>query len=61
METVEKNSATGMGRQTGVRPVLQGGDIDGPAFWVGVMGDVRRNDEGGGGHPCWAPTSDHRE
>ena len=51
----------GGGIWTGVRPVLQGGDTGVPDVWDGVLGAVRRDDLGGGGHPCGVSKADHWE
>ena len=51
----------GGGRQPGVSPVLQGGDTGGPVIQLGVLGSVRRNDAGGGGHLRGVSKSYQRE
>ena len=51
MAEAGKAVTTGGGRQSGVIPVLQGGDTGGTDVWVGVLDFFRRNDVGGGGHP----------
>ena len=47
-----KTVVTGGGLNPGVSPVLKGGGTGGPAVQVVLMGAVRRDDVGGGGHPC---------
>ena len=61
MSLVGKASATGGGSQSGVRLVIHGGNTGGPAIWIGVLGDVRRNDGDGGEHPCGVTNPYHRE
>ena len=54
-------AATGGWGQTGIKPVIQGGGTYSPTVRVGVMGDVRRDDEVGGWHPYGFPPSDNEE
>ena len=51
----------GGGGKHGVSPIILGSDTDGPAVWIRVLGAVRCDDEGSGGHPCGVPLPDHRE
>ena len=48
-----KAITAGGGGHPGARTILQGGDTGIPDVQVGVLGDVRRDDTGGGGYPCW--------
>ena len=41
--------------------IEQGGGTGGPTVRVGVVGDIRRNDKGGGGHPLGVFPSDLAE
>ena len=54
MEKVGEAAATRGDIQPDIGPVLQGSGS--PTVWVGFMGDVRRNDEFGGGYPHGVPT-----
>ena len=47
--------------QTGISPVLQGGDTGGPDVQVRVLGYVKRDDEVSGRHPCGVSKADHWE
>ena len=58
-EKVGEATATGGGGKPGIGPVLQGGGIGSPTVWVGVMGYVRHDDDGGGGHSRGVPILDH--
>ena len=55
METFGGSAITGGGGKPGISPVIQGDDTRSLTFRFGVMGDVRRNDEGGGGNPFGVP------
>ena len=59
LDEVGEVAATGGGIQPGIRPVIQGSGTGSINVRVGVMGDVRRDDEGGGGQPQEVPTSYH--
>ena len=61
MEKVREAAAVGGGKQPGVGPVPQVGGTGYPTVWVGVMGNVRCDDEGGGGNSRGIPSSDHGE
>ena len=61
MEKVRGAAAAGGVVQPGVGPVIQVGGTGYPTVWVGVMGNVRCDDEGGGGNSRGIPSSDHGE
>ena len=61
MAKVGKTSDMGGVRHTGVIHVIQDSDTGCPAVRVVVVVAVRRDDEGGGWHPCGVPTSDRGE
>ena len=52
MEKFEKDAVIGGSIQPRVIPVIQGSDTGGPAVLFGVMGAIKRDDEGSGGHLC---------
>ena len=61
MEKVGRDAATGGGGHMGVIHVLKGSDTGSPDVRVGVMVNVRQDDEGGGGHPYGVTLSDNGE
>ena len=61
MEKVGEDYATGGGRQPGIDPVIQVGGTGSRTVLFRVMGNARRDDEGGGSHPHGVPLSDNRE
>ena len=61
MDKVGKDSVSGGGGYPEIGPVLQGSGTCGATLWVRVMGNVRRDDEGGVGKPQGVHPSDHGE
>ena len=55
MEKFEKDAVIGGSIQPRVIPVIQVSDTGGPAVLFGVMGAIKRDDEGSGGHLCGVP------
>ena len=61
MEEAGKNVAAGGDGHPGVRPVIQGGNTGVFYVWVGVLGSVLHDDEGGIGNSCGVSKKYHQE